>query len=90
MRRVLVFLKWKSDGWFQKGGTMTISSLTTCPHLLEGLHAYAQRQGHVFRDICHHFLRIWKGLEVPREESTKPVCSVGLDWDAMDLDGDDV
>lgn len=90
MRRVLVFLKWKSDDWFRKGETTTISSLTTCPHLLEGLRAYAHRQGRVFRDICHHFLRIWKGLELPREGSTKPVYSVGIDWDAMELDGDDV
>ena len=89
MRRVLVFLKWRSNDWFQKGGTAAISLLTTCPHLLEGLRAYSWRQAQVFRDIHNHFLGIWKGLELPREHLTEPVPSIGLDWDAMELDGND-
>ena len=89
MRRVLVFLKWRSNSWLRKGDARAISLLATCPHLLEGLHAYACRQSYLFRDICHHFLRIWKGLELPREHSTEPIYKVGLDWDAMELDGDD-
>lgn len=69
---------------------MTISSLATCPLLLEGLRAYACRQAQVFHDIRDHFLGTWKGLELPREHLPEPARSIGLDWDAMELDGDDV
>jgi hypothetical protein len=89
MRRVLVFLRWKSDDWSRKGDTTTISSLATCPYLLEGLYAYARRQARVFRDIHDHFLGIWGGLELPREHLTEPACPIGLDWDTMELDGED-
>ena len=89
MRRVLVFLQWKSNDWFQRGDAVDISSPTTCPYLAEGLLAYACRQAHVFRDIHNHFLGIWKGFELPREQLMEPACSVGLEWDTMELDGDD-
>ena len=90
MRRVLVYLKWKSDSWLRKGDTRAISLLTTCPKVLEGLHAYACRQACVFRDLHDHFLGIWKGLELPRECLTETASPAGLDQIPMDLDGDDV
>ena len=90
MRRVLEFLKWKSDDWFQKGNPMAISSLAECPYQLEGLHAYACRQAHVFRDIHDHFWSIWKGLELPQEHLTEPVYPIDPGPDAMELDGEDV
>ena len=90
MRRVLVYLEWKSDDWLRKGDMTTISSLTACPKLLEGLHAYAHRQARVFRDLHDHFLGIWKGFELPREHLTEPAPPTGLDRIPMDLDGDDV
>lgn len=89
MRRVLEFLKWKSNVWLRKGSTTTISSLTTCPYQLEGLRAYACRQSQVSLDIHNHFLGIWKGLELPREHLTEPIYAVDLNPDAMELDGDD-
>lgn len=89
MRRVLEFLKWKSNDWLQRGNTETVSSLTTCPYKLEGLHAYARRQAQVFRDLHDHFLGIWKGLKQPREPLVEPIHPVDLDSDAMELDGED-
>jgi hypothetical protein len=89
MRRVLVYLKWKSEDWSRKGDDNLTASLATCPFLLEGLHAYAYRQAGVFRDIHNHFLGIWKGLELPREHLTEPFYPADS-FDAMELDGDDV
>jgi hypothetical protein len=90
MRRVLTFLKWKSNNWLQKGDTQVISSLTQCPYQLEGLRAYACRQANVFSDIHDHFLGIWMGLELPREHMIESVYPVSLGSDAMELDGGDM
>ena len=90
MRQVLVFLRWTSNNWSQRGNVDVISLLTVCPYQLEGLRAYACRQAHVFRDIHDHFLGIWKGLELPREHLVEPTYPADLGPDAMELDGDDV
>ena len=84
-----MFLNWMSNDWSQKGITSTISSLTTCPHKLKGLHAYACRQAHVFCDIHDHFFGIWKGLELPQERLTEPTYPVDLGLDVVELDRDD-
>lgn len=89
MRRILAFLKWKSNGWLEKGDLQAASLLTNCPHQLEGLRAYAFRQANVFGDIHNHFLGIWKGLELPRGHLTEPLYPINLDSDLMELDGDD-
>ena len=88
MRRVLEFFKWKSRDWFWKSGNQVISSLTSCPLQLEGLHAYACRQADVFSNIHNHFLGIWKGLELPREHLAEPFHPADLSFDAMELDED--
>jgi hypothetical protein len=90
MRRTLVFLKWRSDGWLQKGDLTIISPLTTCPHQLEGLRAYACRQANVFSDIHNYFLGIWKGLKLPSEHLAEPIHPTYLDSDVMEIDGDDI
>ena len=89
MRRVLEFLKWKSKDWFHKGEHGTISSLATCPFQLEGLRAYSSRQAHVYSDLHNHFLRIWKGLELPQEHLAEPFQPADLSLVAMELDDDD-
>jgi hypothetical protein len=89
MRRVLASLRSRSDSWLEKGDPRAISSLTHCPHQLEGLSAYACRQANVFNDICDHFAGIWEGLELPREHLTEPIYPVDLNPDVMELDGDD-
>jgi len=89
MRRVLEFLKWKSEDWLRKGDHQIISSLTSCPLQLEGLRAYACRQADIFDNIRNHFLGIWKGLELPREHLAEPFHPTYLGSDAMELDGDD-
>ena len=90
MRRVLAYLGWKSDDWLQKGSTPIVSSLSSCPHQLEGLRAYSCRQANIFTDIHNHFLGIWRGLENSREHPTETTYSIDLNSDLMDLDGDDV
>ena len=90
MRRVLAFLKWKSNGWLRKGGQNIISPLTTCQYQLEGLRAYASRQAHVFDALREHFIGIWRGFELPRECLTEYTHCVRLDSDLMELDGDDI
>ena len=90
MRRVLEFLKWRSDNWSQKGNFGVISPLTPCPYQLKGLHAYACRQAGVFLNIHDHFSGIWKGLELPRDHLTEPIYPADLNPDAMELDGDDI
>ena len=90
MRRALVSLKWRSDGWLQKGDLANISPLTTCPYQLEGLRAYACRQANVFGDIHNHFLGIWKGLELPSEHLTEHIYPAYPYSDIMEVDGDDI
>ena len=88
MQQVLQFLRWKSSNWLQKGSMNAISSLATCPYQLEGLHAYASQQAHIFNTLHDHFLGTWSGLELPQGHLTEPVHPVCLDSDLMELDGD--
>lgn len=89
MRRIREFLRWKSKNWLQKGNQKVISSLTTCPYQLEGLHTYASRQAHIFNALREHFTGIWSGLELPRECLTEYTHAARLNSDLMELDGDD-
>lgn len=83
-----MFLNWRSDDWFWRGASKTISPLTACPYQLEGLHAYACQQAHIFLDVHDYFSSIWKGLELPREHLDKPIHPIDLNLDVMELDRD--
>ena len=89
MRRILEFLRWKSNDWLCKGDHRIVSSLATCPFHLEGLRAYSSRQAHVYGDLHNHFLGIWRGLELPREHLAERFQPADLSSDAMELDGGD-
>lgn len=86
MRRVLAFLKWRSNTWLRKADDSTLTLITACPHQFDGLRAYACRQASVFSNLHNHFLGIWKGLELPREYLTEPLYLTDFDPDAMELD----
>ena len=90
MRRILVFLRWKSKNWLQRGDQSIIASLMTCQYQLEGFCAYAFWQAHIFEALHEHFTGIWSSLELPRERLTDQIYPVRLDSDLMELDGDDV
>ena len=89
MHRIHEFLRWKSENWLQKGNQKVISSLTTCPYQLEGLHAYASHQAHIFDTLREHFTGIWSSLELPWECLTEYTHAACLNSDLMELDGDD-
>ena len=75
--------------WLQKGDQKVVSSLTTCPYQLKGLHTYASWWAYIFDTLCEHFTGIWSGLELPQENLTKHTHCVHLNSDLMELDGDD-
>jgi len=56
MRRVLVYLEWKSTTWLQKVGTRTGSCT---PDIQRGIDAYARRQVAIHRDIAISFASQW-------------------------------
>lgn len=90
MRRVLTFLRWRSDSWLQKGSPQITSPLASCPYKLKGLRAYACWQANIFDNLRNHFLGIWEGLELPQEYLTEPIYPLNLNSDVMELDGDDL
>jgi len=56
MRRVLVYLEWKSTTWLQKVGIRTDSCT---PDIQRGIDAYARRQAAIHRDIAISFASQW-------------------------------
>ena len=56
MRRVLVFLDWKSGMWFQKVGARAGSCT---PDVQYGIDAYARRQANIHREIAISFASQW-------------------------------
>ena len=56
MRRVLVFLEWKSSWWLDR---MNLR-VDIASDLAEGLQAYAQAQGDLQRALKEHFCAIWR------------------------------
>lgn len=56
MRRVVMFLEWKSKDWLAKvearKGTLT-------PGVQSGLRAYAEKQAAVYHDLAMSFARLW-------------------------------
>ena len=56
MRRVLVYLEWKSTTWLQKVG---IRAGSCTPDIQCGIDAYARRQAAIHRDIAISFASQW-------------------------------
>ena len=56
MRRVIVFLEWKSRSWSEKVG----SRMDSCtPDIQRGADAYARKQAHIHREIAIVFAGQW-------------------------------
>jgi hypothetical protein len=56
MRRVIVYLEWKSRSWSNKVGTRTDS----CPpDIQRGLDAYARKQANIYRELMVSFASQW-------------------------------
>ena len=69
MRRVIVYLEWKSDSWSQKVG----SRMDSCtPDIQRGVDAYARKQAHIHREIAIAFAGQW----LPYLEG----CDLDTDW----------
>jgi len=56
MRRVLVYLEWKSTTWLQRVGIRTRSC---APDIQRGIDAYARRQAAIHREIAISFASQW-------------------------------
>ena len=56
MRRVIVFLEWKSRTWFEKVGNRAGSCT---PDIQHGVDAYARRQANVYRELAISFAGQW-------------------------------
>ena len=57
MRRVVEFLKWKSEWWHMRAEHCLADG-----GIAEGLRAYAQRQSLLQDNLSQHFQAIWKAL----------------------------
>ena len=56
MRRVVMFLQWKAEDWLAKQD----ARLVTAPSSVQsGLHAYAQKQAAIHRNLAISFSRLW-------------------------------
>jgi len=56
MRRVVMFLEWKSGDWLAKRD----ARLATAPSSVQsGLHAYARKQATIHHDLAVSFLKLW-------------------------------
>jgi hypothetical protein len=59
MRRVVVFLEWKSQDWLSKAeareGKVTLS-------VQHGLNAYAKKQAAVYRNLATSFTKLWRPM----------------------------
>jgi len=56
MRRVVVFLEWKSGDWWAK---QDVRSATTSPEIRSGLQAYARKQASIHHDLAVSFSNLW-------------------------------
>jgi hypothetical protein len=83
MRRVLAFLKWKSEWWLQRQGLREGLSRDQD----EGLRAFAVGQADLQQHLMAHFQEIWKGSLC--EEVTENSTDSNNDADNPDDDGGD-
>ena len=57
MRRVVMFLEWKSENWLTKKD----ARLTTVPSDIQsGLHAYARKQAAIYHNLAVTFSKLWR------------------------------
>jgi len=56
MRRVVMFLEWKSGEWLAKTGARGSSA----PDIKSGLNAYAEKQAAVYHDLAVSFAKLWR------------------------------
>ena len=86
MRRVLVFLEWKSKWWLQRQSLRE----GVARELGEGLMAYALEQANVQECLASHFQEIWRGSLNDRTADSLIDAIDDLDGeDNGDDDGDD-
>ena len=57
MRRVVMFLKWKSQDWLAKAED---PRRATTPDIESGLNAYARKQEAIYHDLAVSFTRLWR------------------------------
>lgn len=56
MRRVVMFLEWKSENWM---GKQDIRLATAPPSVQSGLQAYARKQATICRNLAGNFSKLW-------------------------------
>lgn len=57
MRRVVVFLEWRSQDWLAK---VDIPQGTSAPDVQSGLDAYTKKQAAVYRNLAVSFAKLWR------------------------------
>ena len=60
MRRVVVFLEWKTTWWMDRRNMRGGVSDRVSKDLQEGLTAYAEGQAGLQKGLCEHFCMLWK------------------------------
>ena len=72
MRRVVVFLEWRSNDWLTR---VNLRTDVTTPAVCAGLSAYARKQGSIFCNLAVRFSQRWrsalKSLSLPHAWATK-------------------
>jgi hypothetical protein len=57
MRRVVMFLEWKSEDWLAK---QDVRSTSVSSGVQSGLSAYARKQAAIYHDLAVSFVRLWR------------------------------
>jgi hypothetical protein len=85
MRRVVAFLNWKLRWWKEREEKRKgVDSA-----LLEGLHAYATKQGILQECLSDDFVRMWQSMKSDTQLFPESHNDGGLDPDEDDDDDDD-
>jgi hypothetical protein len=84
MRRVIEFLKWKSQWWLSKAEDRPASD-----DLAEGLFAYSHKQARLHKGLSQHFRTIWQAplqdLNLPQDQN-QSIGKIGGEGGAGDED----
>ena len=57
MRRVVMFLQWKSQNWLAK---VEVRRGNTTPDMESGLDAYARKQAAIYQNLAGSFTKLWR------------------------------